>query len=361
MTHAGCPGGARAERPGSIVAAPVSFPTPTACYYRVMPTRAEVLKILADGRFHSGTDVGRVLGVSRAAVNKCVRTLAGLGLDIHRVPGRGYRLGAAMEALDKARILTHLGPLRADLADRVTILDEVDSTSRYLMRRAATDLVSGAVCLGEAQTQGRGRRGRNWIATPYANILLSMAWRFEAGSALVAGLSLAAGVATVRALQEYGVDGVGLKWPNDVLVRERKLAGLLVEVHGEASGPCLVVLGLGVNARLSSVDGARIEQPWIDLHTIAASPVDRNHLAALLIRHLYQMFECFARTGLANFRADWEQLHVYAGRRVRVSYAGGEFVGKALGADDTGALIVLDESGRTRQFLSGEVSLRVEA
>jgi len=323
-----------------------------------MTTRSEVLRLLADGGFHSGTDLGRQLGITRAAVCKTVGALAGAGLDIHRVTGRGYRLPQPVQPLDRRAILRHLGAQAAELRDRLTLLEETDSTNRYLLERTGLANFMGAVCLAEAQRAGRGRRGRQWVATPYHNILLSMGWRFPAGPGIVAGLSLAAGVAVLRALEDYGVQGARLKWPNDVLWEEKKLAGLLVDVQGEAAGPSLVVLGVGLNGYLGARDVARIDQPWTDLRTVTGALVDRNRLAAYVIRALRDMFEQFADKGLAAFRDEWQRRHLYHGRRVRLLAGEREIVGTVAGIDAHGALLLRDARGRTGAYASGEISLR---
>jgi BirA family biotin operon repressor/biotin-[acetyl-CoA-carboxylase] ligase len=323
-----------------------------------MTTRAEVLKLLADGGFHSGTDMGLRLGITRAAVCKVIRSLTDTGLEVHRITGRGYRLAQPAQPLDRRAILRQLGADADRLRDRLTLLEETDSTNRYLLERAAAASFAGAVCLAEAQAHGRGRRGRAWIATPYHNLLLSMGWRFASGPGIVAGLSLAAGVALVRALEEYGVHGVGLKWPNDVLWQEKKFAGLLVDVQGEASGPSLAVLGVGVNGFLSERDAARIDQPWTDLVRITGATVDRNRLAALVIRELRRMFEVFADKGLAAFRDEWQRRHLYHGRRVRLLAGEREIVGTVEGIDAHGALLLHNARGGTQAFHSGEISLR---
>src|SRR5690606_30204687 len=160
---------------------------------------------LADGQFHSGTDLGKRLGVSRAAVNKGVRALAGLGLEIHSIPGRGYKLPEPVAPLDRAAILAEL-ERRGTRPPSLEVLESVDSTNRYLLARAPS-LASGSVCLTEAQTRGRGRRGRGWLATPYRNLLLSVASRFETGPAGVAAFGLAAGLALLEGLEEYGASG----------------------------------------------------------------------------------------------------------------------------------------------------------
>ncbi len=373
-----------------------------------MSTRIEILKLLTDGRFHSGTDVGRTLGVTRAAVCKNIKALSDSGLDVHRIPGRGYRLAEPVKPLDKRRILEYLANEGIDSTSGCEILEEVDSTNRYLLeyvdrdtslgysspefagsrrrnrpsvgsaspgsglRRPASDTGApeenprkrrafphGAICLAEVQRQGRGRRGRSWIASPYSNVMLSMGWRFESGAGFVSGLSLAAGVALARALGEFGVADVGLKWPNDVVWRERKLAGVLADIQGEASGPCLIVLGVGVNGRIREADARRIDQPWVDLQTIMGIPVDRDRLAALTVKHLTWMFRLFEQEGLDGFREEWQRRHLYHGRHVRVLREDAEFHGTVIGIDKSGGLRLRDAGGTERVFHSGEVSLRL--
>ena len=323
-----------------------------------MGTRGDILRLLSDGKFHSGTDLGKRLGVTRAAVCKNIRQLAQSGLEVHRVTGRGYKLDAPLTLLDRAHLLKLLGSAAAKFRDRLHLLDEVDSTNRYLVDQVASDRdVNGAVCLTETQLSGRGRRGRSWVATPYCNLTLSMAWRFTGGPGLISGLSLAAGVALVRALEEYGVAGAGLKWPNDVLWDDRKLAGLLVDIQGEASGPSLVVLGVGINGQISHEHARHIDQPWIDLQSITGEVVDRNRLAALVMRHLLSMFQMFATEGFSPFRKEWQKRHLFHGRHVRLIQGNREFSGTAEGIDENGGLVI--RHARTRQvFHSGEVSLR---
>ncbi len=319
-----------------------------------MSTRHALLKLLADGAFHSGPVLGERLGVSRAAVNKAIQALVEGGADIHRVSGRGYRLGEPFVPLSEVPICALLEnrKLQAD----IEIADEVDSTNQQLLR--SPEMSSGRVCLAEAQSAGRGRRGRGWVATPCHNILLSMSWRFEAGPAGLAGLSLAAGVAVLRALEEFGVHDAGLKWPNDILRAGRKLAGLLIDLRGEASGPSLVVLGLGLNVHLAPHESALIDQPWISLREDLPAPVDRNRLAGLLILHLHEMFRTFERAGFEAFRAEWERHHLYAGKAVCLHAGQADVFGTVEGIDVNGGLRVRVAGGALRTFHSGDVSLR---
>jgi BirA family biotin operon repressor/biotin-[acetyl-CoA-carboxylase] ligase len=323
-------------------------------------TRFEILRCLADGSFHSGPEIGAALGVTRAAVHKGIQGLRASGLEVHRVPGRGYRLDGPVELLSKERILTQAGKQAEALADRLHIFAEIDSTSGFLLQLPAHQR-HGAVCIAEAQSRGRGRRGRTWQATPYRNILMSMAWRLDAGPAAITGISLAAGVAVVRALQEWGVADAGLKWPNDVVWEGRKLAGLLLDVQGEAAGPSHVVLGLGLNVQIAEAEAAAIDQPWADLYSISGGTVDRNALVVLLLRHLQTMFTEFARDGLNPFRHLWQDLHCYTGRTVRILQPDRVTEGKVRGIDERGALLVVDRQGHTHTFHSGEISLRAGA
>jgi len=323
-----------------------------------MTTRAQILRLLSDGAFHSGTDIGKKLGITRAAVCKSIHHLAQSGMDVHRVTGRGYRLEAPLTLFDRSRILKHLGAEAADFRDRLHILEDVDSTNHYLSERSVQAAnIDGLTCLAEVQSGGRGRRGRAWVATPYRNLMLSMAWQFPAGPGIVSGLSLAAGVAIVNALEEFGVVDARLKWPNDVLWDNRKLAGLLADVRGEAAGPTLVILGVGINGYIGGDDAERIDQPWVDLRHIVGETPDRNRLAALVIRHLGRMFRTFADKGFAPFRDEWRRRHFYHGRRVRLIQGEREITGTVEDVDENGGLIVRHARGR-QVFHSGEISLR---
>lgn len=310
---------------------------------------------MADAQFHAGTDLGRRLGITRAAVSKAVQSLRAQGLPIERQVGRGYRLSEPVI------------PLYSDAIARVTaqvdrapihVLPESPSTNAHLLARAT---VCGEACLAEVQTAGRGRRGRAWHMPAYRNIALSVVWHFERGAGALAGLSLALGVAVRDALHAFGVPALALKWPNDILGDGRKLAGLLLDVQGEAHGPVRVVVGVGVNVAVPAADAAAIAQPFVDLQTLLphVRPIDRNQLAGLLIRHLRAVLREFADSGFAPFHARWEQAHAYAGRPVRIVGEQEMFDGIAEGVTADGALCVRAADGRARYVQAADVSLRV--
>lgn len=314
-----------------------------------MSTADRLIYLLADGAVHSGRAMGEVLGLSRAAVCKAIRRLQADGLDIETLGGRGYRLRAPMSLLSADEIRAALPPRWRDI--EVVVLREVESTNAWVL----ADGRERVACLAERQTAGRGRRGRAWLATPYRNIVLSLGWRFDIDVAHIAGLSLAMGLAVLNALEAGGVDGLALKWPNDILRHGRKLAGLLIELRAEAGGPTFVVIGLGVNVRLDARDGERIEQAWADLADLPT--IDRNALAANLLVALCNGCEQFARDGFAPVRAGWDARHAYQGRTVRLVQGARAVDGIVQGVDAHGAL-VLRVDGRDTPFGAGEVSLR---
>ncbi|MHB1530404.1 MAG: biotin--[acetyl-CoA-carboxylase] ligase [Acidiferrobacteraceae bacterium] len=302
-----------------------------------MSQRGSVLARLADGRFHSGTEIGRSLGVTRAAVHKVTRQLTAAGIALECRRGLGYRLDPRFRPLALSAIAEYWP---AASMHPIELLEEVDSTNRYLLRQADLGLdIHGHCCFAESQASGVGRRGRAWVSTAYSNILLSCAWRFDATISQLGGLSLAVGVAVRAALADCGLEAVRLKWPNDLVCGPRKLGGILIELRAQAEAPTLVVCGIGVNGYIAPGQAPLIDQPWTDLERELGAAVDRNRVAAALLRHLTSLFDDFAHHGFASWRPVWEQYHRDAGRFVQVMDASGRRIeGAALGADEHGGL-----------------------
>ncbi len=268
-------------------------------------------------------------------------------------------MSEALERLDRTRILADLSEAaRAELSG-LEVFPTLDSTNTYLVRGANRGQASGAVCLAEQQTAGRGRRGRHWVTPFEASLALSLLWRFDASPQALSGLSLVTGIAVARALEGVGVLEVGLKWPNDVWWRERKLGGILLE-SGGAANQVYVVAGVGVNVALPLRDAAQIDQPWVDLQEILrGAPVARNRLAAVLINELIAAFRQFQQQGFVGFVTEWARFDRVAGRPVRVHLPDVAFAGIARGVDETGALLLETPDGRVTPYRGGEVSLRV--
>jgi BirA family biotin operon repressor/biotin-[acetyl-CoA-carboxylase] ligase len=312
---------------------------------------------MSDGRYHSGADLGALLGVSRTAVWKHLQKLEGLGLPLETVKGKGYRVPGGVELLQKAVIESSLdAPARSFLSE-LDIVHSVDSTSTRAMNRVAEGGAHGYVCLAEHQAQGRGRRGRTWVSPFGQNLYLSAVVEFTEGAAALEGLSLAVGVGLIRAMRGVGVTDVGLKWPNDVLHDGRKLAGILLEMTGDPSGVCQVVVGVGVNVAMTADVSGQIDQPWIDLLSLNPD-LSRNEFAAALLNHLLPLLQGFHSNGFADYQKEWEALSVYSGNLVRLQTGGAGFVeGVVLGVTQAGALR-LEVAGEEQVFSGGEISLR---
>ncbi len=320
------------------------------------PVAHRVLKLLAGGEFRSGEALARALDVSRATVWHAVRELSAAGLEVYKVRGRGYRLPQPLTLLDREGIGHRLGNLARCFA--LEIVDSVDSTNTLLMKRAQAGERTATVIAAEWQSSGRGRQGRPWQAGIGGALTFSLLWRFAQGAGFVAGLSLAVGVALTRALEKHGVAGAGLKWPNDVVWSGRKLAGILIEMQGDALGPGLAVIGIGLNVRLSEAVRSRIDQEATDLETACGRVLDRNEVFALLLAELWSVLEAFAREGFAPLRSEWERRHTHQDRPVTVILPDGRREsGIARGVAEDGALLVETRAG-VRRYHSGAISLR---
>lgn len=324
-----------------------------------MTRRGELLRLLADGEIHSGEELAARLGISRAAVWKQLRPLADWGIACEAERGRGYRLLAPLDLLTAVAVRRVLPQFATDRLRNLEVHEALPSTSDALL--AVNDLPAGRfdACFAEFQTAGRGRRGRRWLAPFASGICLSVNWSFRDSASALGALSLAAGVAVLRALNRQGVADAGLKWPNDIVHQGRKLGGILVDLRGEAAGPAYVVVGVGLNVRLPP---GSIETLWnqgieaIDLASLVATP-HRSTVAAALLAELALALEEFGARGFAAFAAEWRAADALAGRAVRVLHGEQAEEGVARGVDDDGALL-LDAGSGTHRVLSGEVTVR---
>jgi BirA family biotin operon repressor/biotin-[acetyl-CoA-carboxylase] ligase len=312
------------------------------------------LRLLADGEFHSGEALGTQLGISRAAVWNAIQQAQELGIVIHSVHGKGYRLSSAIDFLDSARITKALKSAAKNF--NLELLETTASTNSDLMKRAAENAPQGTCIAVELQQAGRGRRGRAWVSSLGSGLTFSLLWRFSQGAVALGGLSLAVGVALVRALDEVGVTQLALKWPNDVLHADKKLAGTLIELQGEMLGPTAAVIGIGLNIKLPDEIKANIDQPVADLADTSAPP--RNELLAVLLRHLYDVLTEFEQQGFAMLREEWQKHHAYQGKPVQLTLPNGSAVnGIVNGIDADGALLV-EVGGQVQRFSTAEISLR---
>jgi BirA family biotin operon repressor/biotin-[acetyl-CoA-carboxylase] ligase len=312
-----------------------------------------LLKLLKDGRFHSGQALGAALGVTRSAVWKQLQHLeADLGLSIHKVRGRGYQLAAPLTLLDPAEV----GRFSPACEWPVLVFDSIDSTNAEALRAIERNQIAPFLVLAERQTAGRGRRGRKW-ASPFAeNVYFSLVLRIEGGMRQLEGLSLVVGLAVMQTLRELGISGAGLKWPNDVLVGQKKIAGILLELVGDPADVCHVVLGVGINVNMQITD--EVDQQWTSMRLESGKAFDRNHLVATLGIMLQKYLARHQSEGFSTIQAEWEQNHLWQGRAVSLIAGVNQIDGEVLGIDSQGALR-LKVGGVEKVFSGGELSLRL--
>jgi BirA family biotin operon repressor/biotin-[acetyl-CoA-carboxylase] ligase len=321
----------------------------------VNPLTIRALHYLADGHFHSGSEIGDAIGVSRAAVWKQLQKLIDVGLEVECVKGKGYRLEGGFECLEKGLIESHLSVESSAAVSEIDLHAEIESTNLQAMQRILAGNAQGYLCLSEYQSAGKGRRGRHWVSPFGHNVYLSFVWEFEGGASQLEGLSLAVGVVVAEALSALGLKEVSLKWPNDILLNGRKLGGILLEMSGDPAGICQVIIGVGINVRMNKRH--EIDQPWASM-VEQLTEVSRNKLIADILSRLISMLKEYECSGFSNYQRLWESLDAYKGKLVDILSGNASMVGVASGVYANGALR-LSVEGIERPVYGGEVSLRV--
>ena len=324
-----------------------------------MSTSNSVFALLRDNSFHSGEAIAELLGVSRTAVWKAIATLRNKGLDIHSVRGKGYCLARHIELLDKAKILQDI-PAHLQNRFHIQTYFELSSTNDYLLQhiQQCTDDSSSTVCVSEHQTQGRGRRGRIWHSPLGANLYLSLTWRHQQSPQAVSGFSLVTALALAKSLEKLGIKGVELKWPNDVLWNKKKLAGILLEISGEAHGDQHLVVGLGVNIDMPMSSREFIDQPYTDISTASGKLISRNRLIAEILVQVDDYFHLYESEGMGALIPEWLSRDAYMNKEVELIFPAQTIKGRIKGIDEQGSILLELKDGSTRAFQSGEISLR---
>lgn len=316
--------------------------------------------MLSDGRFHSGEKIGAALGVSRTAVWKQLSRWQERGLLIHVVSGKGYRWIDPVEWWDEGSLRCMMASGAEGLLYSLQIEQTVTSTNTIVFDRIANERRSGIVCLAEEQTAGRGRRGRQWVAPFGAGFYCSVGWCFDEGVAALEGLSLAVGLAVARVLIDYGIEGVGLKWPNDIMCRDAKMGGILIEMQMDGDGRCFVVVGIGINLSLRADIKSIVGRSVADLQSESGRPLERNKLGAKLLEAVLLLLKDYGQSYFASIRDEWCDLDILNGKDVQLIGLAAPLVGVARGVDSHGALLIDTPDGQ-KTINSGEVSLRWES
>jgi BirA family transcriptional regulator, biotin operon repressor / biotin---[acetyl-CoA-carboxylase] ligase len=326
------------------------------------PLTLALLRLLADGQFHSGEVLAQRVGVSRASISLALQGVEQYGLTLYSVRGRGYCLINPPQWLEAAQVRAYLEAEAADF--NIEILDTALSSNTLLLDRAAQGAANGSVLAVEWQSGGRGRLGRAWYSGLGNALTFSLLWRFECGLSGLSGLSLATGVALMRALQTLGISGAQLKWPNDVLGAGGKIAGILIEAQGDMLGPSAVVIGIGINLSLPQQIMQRIDQPVSDLSQLSDKLPPRNLLLATILRELAGVLREFSVEGFAGLRKEWQSYHLFQNQSVQLLLPDGKYIqGIVRGVNQDGALLVEVKSAESGQpelriFHAGEISLR---
>jgi BirA family biotin operon repressor/biotin-[acetyl-CoA-carboxylase] ligase len=322
------------------------------------PHTLATLRLLDATRFRSGEEIAQALGVTRATIWNAIREAEALGVEFDKVRGSGYRLIDAPTWLDARAIAQAAGPHAARFS--IEVAASVDSTNAQLLARIDDGAPSGTVLVAEVQRAGRGRRGRSWHAPLGGALTFSLLARFDAGANALTGLSLVVGLAVAEALATLGARDVRVKWPNDLVLHGAKLAGILIEVQGDALGPAVAVIGVGINVRVPAAQRAAIDQPVADL-VDAGVRADRNVVLGAVLASLAQRIDQFVERGFAALEPAFRRLHALHDAPVRLALPDGRDVhGTVVGVAPDGALQVRDDAdGRVRHFHGGEVSARL--
>lgn len=311
----------------------------------------KILEVLSDGRFHSGVELGEVIGKTRSSVLHNIKNIAESGICFNRVVGRGYQLQHVPCFYDENSLGSRAGLL---------FFDCVESTNTYLLGR--TDVPDGTVAIAGFQNGGKGRRGRKFISRYGDQIMFSYACRFNE-IAEISGLSIVAGVSVVKTLRAAGQQNIGLKWPNDIYVSGKKAGGVLVETTCDSDG-VFVVIGIGLNVERGFLFSSEVHNIDRELNTIDVAGNDGRSRADLLLKFCKGLDADLAeyrRKGLAPFTDYFNGCDVFSGRQVVLTNDNVNIFGTCLGISPSGSLIIRDENNIKREIFAGDISLRPAA
>ncbi len=314
-----------------------------------------LLRLLADGDEHSAGELTRAVPGTTADIDGLIAQFEPLGLCVVQQPGGGWKLTAPVDLLNVSAIRSHLqGGLEVP---EIRVLGSTGSTNDLLRRCPLAP--NGLVYLAEHQAAGRGRRGRGWVSPLASNLALSISWQYPRNFPQLAWVSLAMGVKIAEALEAMGFDGIGLKWPNDLVVGDAKLGGLLIELGGTASGPLNLVCGVGINVWMGKSDHSGIDQPWTSLDRLGVpAGVDRNVLAATLIGACIDVLSRMPTEDVEMWRKGWAARDSLKGRAVNVTASGGPNQNGIGGGVSRAGEFILVQGDLCRKYTSAEVSVR---
>jgi BirA family biotin operon repressor/biotin-[acetyl-CoA-carboxylase] ligase len=320
-----------------------------------MTREYELLKILADGKLHSGQELAENMGVSRTAIWKHLNKIRSKNLDICTFKGKGYQLSRQIELLQHDVITRKIRSEVNHHLHSVQLLYETGSTNKLLMNMHPAH---GRVIIAEYQYAGRGRSGNVWLSGLAGSLCMSIAWHYDAIPNDFNAMSLAAGVVLAQCLEKFSGKSIQLKWPNDLIYGRSKLGGILIESKGQHAGEVDVVVGIGINFKLPEQLGRMINQNVTDLASVSSNTLSRNEIAAELINGIISFLSAYPKLGFNHYIDEWRKRDFGKDCEAELHLPGKKINGRIVDIDENGNLI-MSADDRFMKFGSGELSLRV--
>lgn len=320
--------------------------------------RKKILAMLKRNKdfFISGEKISYELGISRSAVWKHINTLREEGYEIESMPKNGYKLLSSPDILTLEEIEEYL---TTDFIGRkVYYLDSLASTNMKAKEMAFNER-EGTIIIAEEQTKGKGRLGRNWVSPKGKGIWMSIILKPKMAPSEVAKLTLIGAAAVNEALGQIGI-GTCIKWPNDILIQNKKVCGILTEMSCELNMINYVIMGIGINVNLDREDfNEELIDKATSLKIVTGSKTDRKRLTAMILNHFEDLYIPFKERGdISKTIHISRENSILIGREIRIIREDTEYIGQALDIDDEGQLIVKYKDGKVEEVFSGEVSIR---
>ena len=325
-------------------------------YKRTLPNLRQLVFMLNDLNFHSGTELAKDIGISRNAIWKMISHLNKNGVLVEKDRSKGYRLVEPLYLLGQRNIIKALPKALAEKVE-VQIYSSLPSTNTYFIDNKKEDFINPTFCLAEQQSAGKGRLGRVWHSPYGRNIYLSCRWELPCDVSKLSGLSLVVGIAVVRALKKIlPEEKFELKWPNDIWHKGKKLGGILIEMLAEAHSNATVIIGIGLNVNMWQ-DAKSIDSPWCSLAQVTGQIFDRNNIVAATMVELKNKIDIFLEKGNVNLKQEWQVYDALWQKKVVVNNLGAIIEGIAIGIDDNGALMLRQDDSNTIYCHVGDASL----
>lgn len=305
-------------------------------------------------RYFSGEEAAERLGISRQALWKRITILRKKGWNVEGKTGKGYRLVSIPTHVEYENLRTLLNGM--NFWEEIHILESVDSTNTYLLKRAEEGIET-AVAIGDTQSAGRGRMGRRWFSPPGKNINMSVLLPLTVSPALSPAITIIAGLSVAGAIRKRFRIPCQVKWPNDVLLRGKKVCGILTEMIAEFDATRSVVIGIGINVNSDKRDfPADMQDTVISLKEFTGKDMMRSEVAATILGSLHQNLEIFQKRGLEIFVDEWNRYSYLKGKLITLSIGENEIKGRVKGIHrERGYLLVEDERGKQFEIVSGNI------